>query len=126
MDFIEETFNHWRKTPFKWGVEDCLLSIGRYAALCGHKDVSADFEGTYTTEDEALVLVKDNGGFRSLIDRIGLSETDEPKRGDIVLINTSFGPVGAICTGDGVAARMPHGMLEFNLRFARIIKAWSV
>ena len=125
-DLTDKTFDHWRKTKFQYGVEDCLLSIADHAVRFGHRDAGVMFRGNYDTKEQAEKIVKDFGGFEKMIALIGLSETDEPKRGDIVLVRTAFGFVGGVHSGHGVSVRMPHGVIDFICRMVRIEKAWSI
>lgn len=126
IDVVDLTVSKWRITPFKWGEEDCLLSIANYVLECTGTDYGASFRDTYATEFGALAHIRDAGGEVALIDASGLPQTDAPARGDILLIDVSGTTVAALCTGRGVAMRLKRGVLEIDMRFVKILKAWKV
>jgi hypothetical protein len=135
MDAVDRTLALWRSTPFTWGgvlphrpgYGDCLLSIGEYLANQGASDVTERFRGTYSDEAGALAHVATAGGCAALIDLTGLPRTHTPLRGDVVVLDTGDGlEVGALCTGDGIAARLARGVIEVDKRFLRIPHAWRV
>lgn len=125
IDQVDITLRLWRSTPFIWGSADCLLSIGDHIARCGGVDVSSRFRGTYDTEAGALAHVERHGGVAALIDLTGLTQTACPVRGDVVALLTSEGAVGALCTGEGIAARLERGVIEIERRFVRFSHAWE-
>lgn len=126
MDHVDHTLKLWRSTPFEWGQRDCMLSIGDYIASRGGLDVTGYFRGTYSTQAGAMAHVEGHGGLTALIDLTGLFHTDDPQRGDVVILDTGFKQVGALCTGDGIAARLERGIAEVNIEFVNIIQAWKV
>ena len=130
-DIVDQCLKYWRQTPFEYGQHDCLLSIGDYIVCAGGKDISIDFRSKYSTEAEAMQFVHDHQGPQGLIDLTGLPQIDpdEAVRGDVVVLDTGTGPngcVGAICTGQGVAARLERGVIEIDLKFVKITHAWKV
>jgi hypothetical protein len=133
-DIVDETLRLWRTNPFRWGgivphvpgVGDCLLSIGEYIAGRGGLDIAARFRGSYSDEAGAMGHVQAAGGAGALIDLTGLPHTDNPGRGDVVLLDTGSTRVGALCTGPGVAARLERGVIEVDRRLCNIVRAWKV
>ncbi len=130
-DIVDETLRYWRQTPFEYGQHDCLLSIGDYIAITGGVDISATFRGKYYSEQEARNFVHQHEGPQGLIDLTGLPQIDpcDAVRGDVVVLDTgtgSDGSVGAICTGQGVAARLERGVIEIDLKYVKITHAWKV
>ena len=121
-DLVDQTLATWRRGGHVWGQTDCLLSIGDYLAAAGHKDVPAQFRGTYDSEAGAQAVIDANGGCDGLIDMTGASRTDDPQRGDVALVQG----VGALCTGDGFAMRLERGVVEVSRRFVCVEAAWKV
>ena len=109
---IEQTLSLWRSTCFIWGESDCMLSIGDYIARCGGLDVTGRFRGRYGDEVGARRFLEQFGGPAGLIGLTGIPETDDPKRGDVVVLDTGYCKVGALCIGDRVAARLERGVIE--------------
>lgn len=126
MDHVDATLKLWRSTPFEWGERDCMLSIGDYIASRGGLDVTGLFRGTYDTQAGAMAHVEAYGGLAGLIDLTGLPRTDDPQRGDVVILDTGYKQVGALCTGDGIAARLERGVIEVSVDFVDIVEAWKV
>lgn len=126
MDHVDHTLRLWRSTAFMWGDSDCMLSIGDYIARRGGLDVTSFFRGTYDSEAGALAHVESQGGLEAMVDLTGLPHTDDPQRGDVVILDTGFNQVGAICTGDSVAARLERGVVEVSMNFVNLTQAWKV
>lgn len=122
MDLVDRTLAEWRRGGHVWGQSDCLLSIGDYIAAAGYTDVSSGFRGTYGTEAGAQAHIDANGGCEGLIDLTGLPRTDDPQRGDVVLVQG----IGALCTGGGYAMRLERGVVEVNRRFVTPTAAWKI
>jgi hypothetical protein len=125
-DAVDETISMWRSTTFEYGNRDCMLSLADYALAQTGLDGGTDLRGTYTDEPGAYRVLEALGGPQAIIDRLGLEETSEPERGDILLFDCGGYPIGALCTGKGVAARRERGIVEVDLRFVRIVKAWKI
>lgn len=127
MDAVDRTLSLWRSTDFEWGQRDCMLSIGDYIASQGYNDVTGLFRGLYHTEEEALIRMKRYGGAAGLIDLTGVKPIETPGRGDVVVIATMSGiEVGALCTGDAIAARLNRGIIEVSMRFIKPVASWKV
>jgi hypothetical protein len=128
MDIVDQTLRRWRTTPFTWGVNDCMLSIGNYIARRGGLDVTDQFRGTYSTALGAMRHIERHGGIPGLINLTGIPHVSGPPlRGDVVAMavpDCEGGMIGAICTGSGIAARMVTGVAEVQTRFARIEGIW--
>lgn len=125
-DLLEQTIDQWRRGRHVWGESDCLLSVGDYIAAAGHKDVASLFRGTYYTEAGAMAHVDQNGGHVGLIDLTGLPRTDDPERGDVVVLDLGESEVGALCSGDGFVVRLERGTVEINARFVTVVAAWKI
>lgn len=126
-DIVDQTVKLWRSTRFEWGQADCMLSIGDYLARCGTLDVTGEFRGRYSDETGALAHMSAAGGPGALIERTGAQPvTDGPRRGDVVVIDVAGDGIGALCTGDMIAARTEHGVKEIAVRFVPIKGVWRV
>lgn len=125
-DHIDTTLKSWRSSAFVYGDSDCMLSIGDYLASRGVLDVTGRFRGTYADEAGALAHVAACGGICGLVDLTGLDHTEEPKRGDVMCWNIGHVEVGALCTGDRIAARLERGVVEIDMRLAKIVQSWKV
>lgn len=125
-DHVDKTLSLWRSTPFAYGQADCMLSVGDYIASRGGLDVTGLFRGRYTDEAGALDRMAAYGGAMGLVDMTGIERCDCPERGDVVVIDTGSVHVGGLCTGSFVALRLDRGIVEFPMRFVRIVQAWKV
>lgn len=132
-DLIDHTLKHWRQSSMVYGKTDCLLSIATYAFHLGSPSALAiigAYKGRYSSREEALALMVDAGGPDALIDLLGYPRCDpsEAVRGDIVIIDPGTGemPVGALCTGDAIAARTERGVIEVARRHVKTPIAWKV
>ncbi len=128
MDIVDQTLKLWRSTPFQWGQSDCMLSIGDYIASIGGKDGTSMFRGLYETERQAKAHMHHFGGVAGLVALTGIPEVyGSPERGDVVALGTGdpdVPEVGAICTGDMVAARLERGVVEVVIRLVEIKGVW--
>jgi hypothetical protein len=128
MDIVDQTLRMWRQNPFVWGDQDCMLSIGDYIARRGGLDVTGRFRGTYDSVTGAARHMRECGGVRGLIRLTTILEVAEPpERGDVVALcapDCLGGQIGAICTGQGIAARLERGVGEIEVRLAQLAGVW--
>src|SRR5690348_9661187 len=87
---LRATLLSWRRGGISYGTSDCLLAVANYASLVTGKDVGAPWRGTYTTQAEALDIVRAAGGSVPLLggalQRAGLRPVSEAARGDCLVI----------------------------------------
>lgn len=126
MDAVDETLREWRRHPHQYGVNDCVLSAAAYFIRVGVRDQMPEFTGTYFDNDEAMVVLSKYGGMERMMEVIGGTPIDgPPQRGDIIgLLSDADYVIPALCTGDGVAARLERGIVEISLRFVRWHGVW--
>jgi len=125
-DIVADTLRKWRQSQFIWGKSDCLLSIADYVAACGHPDYGVPFRDQYDTQEGAHAQIEAAGGELAIMRRTGFTVTDEPLRGDIMLIQMTTHRIAALCTGDAAAVRLTRGVGQIDLRFVSLIEAWKV
>ncbi|AJA07473.1 hypothetical protein SKP52_02710 [Sphingopyxis fribergensis] len=126
MDLVDETLREWRRAAFVYGQSDCMLSIGRYLAKAGHKDVTGQFLGRYTTAEGAEAQMAAHGGVAGLIALAGAApKPGAPARGDVLEIAYDGGSIGGLCTGDCAAVRLDRGVVELKLRFVTVLGVWA-
>lgn len=126
MDIVDETMRAWRREPHKYGESDCVLSAAAYFVRLGAADRMPAFTGTYSDNDEAMVILAEYGGMERMMEFIGGTPINgPPERGDIIgLVADTDYVIPALCTGDGVAARLERGVIEVNLRFIQWRGVW--
>ena len=122
---VSKTLKKWRQSEFVWGSDDCLLSLADYLVDCGYEDFGAIFRGTYNDEAGAKRHIENWGGEVNLIYSTGLSFTEKPVEGDIVLVEMND-PITGLCTGERIAFRTERGVIEIEMRFLNLIHAWKV
>ena len=125
-EFIESR----RRTPFRWGEQDCCtFAADAVRALTG-VDPIADLRGTYATEAEADAVLAAHGGLEAMAVRAaqaaGLPEGNPTlaHRGDIALVRNGNQMLLGVLTGVHVAVPGMNG-LHF-VRRSMITRAWSV
>ena len=128
-DLVARTLAEWRAGTFVYGESDCMLSIGRYLALTGHRDVTGLFVGRYDDHAGAVAQMAEHGGVAGLVAMAGaVAKEGRPARGDIVEVLYSEGDeefgIGALCTGDSIAVRLERGVVEVSARLVRIGGVW--
>lgn len=125
MDIVDETLREWRAGEFIWGQSDCMISIGRYLAALGARDVVPRFVGKYADETGALSMMASHGGVSGLVESTGAVSVDgAPQRGDVLELLVGEEGIGALCTGNMVAARLDRGVVEVVLRFVKWRGVW--
>lgn len=127
-DAVDRTLQAWRQGEFIWGTSDCLISLADYVFDLTGYDGGEPFRGRYDDEAGAWRLLEQHGGGIAVFDRAPVLErTDAPARGDIVFFDVGDSqPIGALCTGRGIAARRDRGTAEIGMRFVRIVAAWKI
>lgn len=127
MDQVDITLKEWRQTKAVYGYSDCMMSLAKYAADCGGLDVRDRYTGKYDDHAGAVAAMKASGGIEGLMAEAECVRVDEPRRGDMVAIQTIDGEeLGALYTGNGIAARLERGVVEVDERFVKIKSAWRV
>jgi hypothetical protein len=112
---------------FVWGECDCLLWMAEWVSVRIGVDPARELRGAYRNALAAKRIVDSAGGELALVSdlarRVGLSFTDDPLPGDIGLVKTDFGYVGAIRLLRGWAIKADLGVALVS-HPARA--AWSV
>lgn len=129
MSIITKHVQKWMREPFGWhNGSDCMLSIADYLVDATGIDCATRYRGRYRSARECAKLsgyLRDPvKPFADCVAEIPLAETDAPRRGDVGVIDTGAGVVGAICLGDQWALRGEAGVV-FG-RPLRVLAAWSV
>lgn len=114
--------------PFVWGESDCALFMSGWVLARRGVDPAASLRGRYRCQLGAARHVHRLGGMEAMGRRLalaaGLRITVDPQPGDIGLVRDPLaGPLFAIHTALGWAAKGPHGIA---LGAFPIIVAWAV
>lgn len=126
-DLVDRTLARWRREPFVYGSDDCMLSMGKYLAEAGARDNAAHFAGRYDSQEGALAMMADHGGAAALFDDTGAARVSgAPQRGDVLIVACGDDEIGALCTGDMAALRLERGVAEVALRFIDVRGVWRV
>lgn len=113
--------------PFVWGQSDCCpWALGWVEREIG-SDPFATVRGAYASRMACARLLAQHGGLEALARRLmstaGLRETDAAKPGDVALVQTAIGPMGAICVGGAFAMKSIDGVVVMP---SNPIVAWSI
>lgn len=121
-EFIEAR----RATPHAWGTNDCCVFVADAVQAMTGVDPAAEYRG-YSTEKQALAILKKAGGMEALFtahfgNPVGILQA---RRGDIVLGDATDGtPAVGICLGNVVAYVAEQGLQFHPLASQRL--AWKV
>lgn len=129
IDPVEETLREWRSGAFVYGQSDCMLSIGKYLARIGHRDVTGQFVGKYDDAIGAAAQMAAHGGVAGLMELAGaVASANPPTRGDVIEViyrdEEGESGIGGICTGSAVALRLDRGMVELSIRLIKYRGVW--
>jgi hypothetical protein len=126
---IRATLDEWTRTSHVYGKHDCLLSIANYGRGLSGVDIGAPWRDTYTTEAEALAIVRKAGGAVLLLGGAlmgaGFVPVDNYRRGDALVVNVGDGAqVGALHLGDKIAMRLARGVIKVPAKFIKVAAGW--
>lgn len=114
-------------TPFIWGKNDCMLFAAKGVLEMTGVDCFSKYL-PYSTEEEAYKILRENGGFMSIISKgIGTAHDKilSAKRGDVALMKMPRKTCGLIDdTGQFIAAPGENGIIRLPLTQA--YKIWSI
>lgn len=110
-----------------WGEWDCLMFVAAWVQTRRSDDPAQPWRGRYRSEFGAARMMLEQGGMVPLmalgLGAIGMQRTDDPKRGDVAVVNGAEGETGAIILGVNSASIGHRGLF---VRRAPIVAAWSV
>lgn len=119
------------RQPWNYSEHDCCTFVANWCVACGYPDPMAFIRGRYTTEAQALELVRKTGllrlamrGFQS----IGLEPTDDPLCGDVAVIRRATvdgdNVVCAIRSADRWVSLLERGLIVDA--GGDLLRAWRV
>jgi len=116
------------RTPWAWGVHDCVIFAADCILAMTGEDLAEDFRGRYDNESEAWATLASIGhnDLGSLVaSRLPDIEPRDAGRGDVVLMAGEQGDFIAICDGrTAVGPKAPRG-INHNPMVAAT-RAWRV
>lgn len=122
------------KAPFAWGGNDCALFAADGIKAITGVDIADDFRGKYSTEEEALALVKTVCNGATVADaavhcaqKHGLVEWPKPllaRRGDLVVFAAPTGSLvaGLVHLSGQLVAVGEKGLFLFPI--SKVLRAW--
>lgn len=117
-----------RSRRFRFGQDDCTVGLAsEWVRERTGIDFGAAVRGTYRTRDEGLEVLRQRGGWVSLLDGLftpaGIERTDDPMTGDIGIVSQMGEDTLAIRLRNlwGVRALYGFGAVEANH-----IAAWRI
>lgn len=115
------------RLPFAWGERDCCLWPADWILAERGLDPAAELRGAYRSPLACRRLLRLGGGLLAVTSAemraAGLAGTAAPVLGDVGIIETAAGPMGAVCTGSAWALKTVEGIV---LVPATPIMAWGV
>ena len=116
-----------RKTPHKWGSNDCALFSANAVKEITGMDYAKDFRGKYRSRKGAFKVLKERG-CKTVEDIANLIlEPIKPEvcmKGDVVSIIQDGEPSLGVCVGHIAAFPGPDGITFVSM--SKINKAWEV
>lgn len=113
--------------PFSWGQCDCCLWVSDWVMAETGRDPGAGLRGQYRSTATCLRLLRRRGGLSAIVCELmscGRFEVSRsPALGDVGLIETAIGVMGAICLGESWAVKSAEGVAILP---ATPVKAWSI
>lgn len=122
---LNEAVEAHQAMPFAWGSSDCVCFASDCAKAITGVDFLAEFRG-YTTEDEALALIKREGGLEAGLDKALTCLKAERcalpllRRGDIVLLAMDDKTLAGVWLGGFALAPFPDkGLCRIPKQFIK-------
>jgi len=112
------------------GVHDCVTLPADWALACGRPDPARRWRGAYRTDEEASVIIAQDGGLAALfalgMEDAGIPEVSVPPlAGDIGVIDLMGFEAGAIFTGRRWAfVPASRGLGFVSLDASAVRRAW--
>lgn len=128
MDALDAFLAEAEGRRFQDGTWDCALMVAAWVERATGVDGAAPWRGRYATRIGWLRILKREGGIGAVITKgaalAGLSETSNPRRGDIGLARQPNGDLMAgLCLGDRWASAGVRGLAVCR---ADTVRAWGV
>ena len=115
------------RLPFVWGLRDCVPWACGWVAQERGFDPLAAVRGSYDSRLSCARLLRRQGGLLSLALRemaaAGFAEISAPRSGDVGIIETTIGPMGAIRAGSVWAVKSLDGVAFLE---APQLAAWEI
>lgn len=115
-DLLAAFLQEAEAAPFVLGTWDCMLTPANWVQRVLGRDPVAVYRGTYDSELGWRRILKQGGGavrvFGDCMEGAGLMRTAEPTAGDVAIVETPLGELGAIYVGHKrFAVKTLDGML---------------
>lgn len=134
---LTDYLDAWLMKRERYGEADCALFMADWIRAKRGIDPAAPWRGRYETPMQALRIVKRAGGLKAIVGKAlrshGIVETDDPKAGDIAVVNVpsdrmAFGGVGAIFASPrALAVPLENGgLICARADLVKVLAAWSV
>lgn len=112
---VEEVATRHLAIAPKWGVSDCLMTVGDAIAAVTGADPFQAFRGRYRTEAGAARKMRQNGckNVRDVLETfLGLEPVNRlsARRGDVGVVTINGEYVAGFVCGSGFAIKQPHGL----------------
>lgn len=118
-----------RDMEFIWGKNDCVIFAADCVLRLTGFDPAERWRGSYSTEKEAVVLLRRHGGVTGFVNEglgfRGTRETLTASRGDVVVCKTSWGVMAGIVDDSGEKIAVPQTNQKTLVRFP-LSEAWRV
>ena len=129
---LDDAITGAREKPFAWGQHDCCLFAADVAYAITGVDAAKSLRGTYSTQEEAALIISAAGGFNKLIDGLAAAHgwrqcaTAAARRGDLVQYESPDhdGPALGVCIGSMCMFTGPEGIAFVKLD--KCSSAWRV
>lgn len=115
------------RSPFAWAQRDCISWPCDWVWRERGFDPMAAARGSYSGRFSCARFLLQQGGLLALAERemavAGLARTKAPRSGDVGIVATTFGPMGAIRADSVWALKTLDGVVFVN---PRLLAAWEV
>jgi hypothetical protein len=121
--------------PFRYGERDCLLWLADWGKALAGVDAAAGWRGRCSTALGAARILKREGGMVAIVEKafapLGWRRTEAPRCGDLAVVATARGSMGAImlfAMGQGQAPLTASliGTPGIKLQREPLVAAWAL